>query len=278
LNTKEEDFVTTFLTTSAHSDLLFFTDRGKAYQIKMYDVPEGRRATKGKSIMNFLSLTAEENITSILAMPKDVKSGVDGLSLLLVTKQGVAKRVSAENFYDVRKSGLVAIKLSDGDQLVSATFAEKKDEAMVATTKGQSIHFKASDIREMGRSATGVRVMKLQKDDFIISAGVVSSTLSDPRILVLSEVGYGKRTKLKEYKVQNRGGSGIKTANVTAKTGKLISARIGDGNEGELVVISKKGQVIRVDLKEIPTLGRQTQGVRIMKMRAGDSIASLIVL
>ncbi len=276
LNTKEEDFVTRFLIASTHSDLLFFSDRGKAYQIKMYEVPEGKRATKGKSIMNFLSLTAGERITSVLPMPKEVKK--NGLSMLLVTKQGIAKRVSADSFYDVRRSGLTAIKLSPDDQLMSAIFIEKGNGASVVTASGQSIRFKASDIREMGRAAAGVRAILLKKGDEVIGAGAVDSSMKDPHILVVSEVGYGKRTKLKEYKVQKRGGSGIKTAHVTAKTGKIIASSIVDGNEGELVVVSKKGQVIRVDLREIPALGRQTQGVRVMKMRSGDKIASLILL
>lgn len=276
LNTKEEDFVTTFLTTSTHSDLLFFTDKGKVYQIKMYDVPEGRRATKGKSIMNFLSLTAEEQVTSVLAVPKGMKKG--DLSLIMVTKRGVAKRVAAEHFFDVRRSGLLAIKLNKDDELISANFVARGDTTAIVTAKGQSIHFKASDVREMGRAAAGVRIIRLTADDVIVGAGTVSKEVPDPHVLVLSEVGYGKRTALKEYKIQKRGGSGIKTARVTEKTGKLMASRIVAGAEGELVVISKKGQVIRVDLKEIPDLGRATQGVRIMRLRAGDSIAALIVL
>lgn len=277
LNTKEEDFVTMFLTASTHADLLFFSDKGKAYQIKMYEVPEGRRATKGKSIMNFLSLSADEHITSVLAMPKNIKKE-DKLSLLLVTKEGTAKRVAAEGFYDVRRSGLIAIKLNGKDQLISVTFAGKGSEASIVTAKGQAIHFKTSDIREMGRSAAGVRAIKLGKGDHVVGAGVIDPNIKDPYILAVSEVGYGKRTKLKEYKVQKRGGSGIKTAKVTAKTGNIMASRIVDGAEGELVVISKRGQVIRLDLKEIPALGRMTQGVRIMKLRAGDALAALIVL
>jgi DNA gyrase subunit A len=278
LNTKEEDFVTRFLTASTHADLLFFSDKGKAYQIKMYEVPEGRRATKGKSIMNFLSLTSDEHVTSVLAMPKDAKK--EGLSLLLITKDGVAKRVSAESFYDVRRSGLIAIKLSANDQLIAAMLVGKKDEVALVSCGGQSIRFKVTDIREMGRGAAGVRAMKLGKGDSVVSAGAALDSLKgeDPQILVLSEIGYGKRTRLKDYKVQKRGGSGIKTAKLTSKTGKVIASRVIYGTDGELVVVSKKGQVIRVDLKEIPALGRQTQGVRIMKLRAGDMIAALIIL
>jgi DNA gyrase subunit A len=149
---------------------------------------------------------------------------------------------------------------------------------MVVTLKGQSIHFKESDIREMGRTAMGVRAIKLGKGDDVISAEVVPNELNNASIMVISANGYGKCTDIDEYKIQNRGGSGIKTANVTAKTGNLISAKVFAEGSGEIVAISKKSQVIRVDSKEIPVLGRQTQGVRIMKLREGDSIASLICL
>lgn len=276
LNTKDEDFITSFLSATTHSDLLFFSDKGKAYQIKMYDIPEGRRATKGKSIMNFLSLGGDEKITSILAMPKAVKNMK--LSLLMVTKDGVVKKVSAESFKDVRRSGLIAIKISDGDELISAFFVEGKDSALFATSQGQSIHFKTSDVREMGRTAGGVRAVKLGKHDNLVGASVVRKDDKNPALLVLSENGYGKKTSIKEYKIQNRGGSGIKTAKVTDKTGKLIVAKIITDDDDELVAISKKGQVIRTQLDTIPSLGRQTQGVRVMKLRAGDSIASLVCL
>ena len=279
LNTKEEDFVTTFLTANTHSDILFFSDKGKAYQMKMYNIPEGRRATRGKSIMNFLSLQQGENITSVLQFPKELKK--DELSLMMVTKNGIAKRVSAESFYEVRKSGLLAITLSKNDKLISASFLEKDDQVSVATTKGKAIRFKSFDIRKMGRAAAGVRVIKLSKDDFVIGADIIKKDAFDADILTISEAGYGKRTKIKEYKTQKRGGSGIKTAKVTAKTGNLIAAKIIENdyiNDGELVAMSKKGQVIRLNLKEVPSLGRQTQGVRIMRLRDSDKIAALICL
>ncbi len=276
MDTKEEDFVTNLLIASTHSDLLFFTDKGKAYQTKMYDIPEGRRATRGKSVMNFLPLSEGEKITSILPMPKEVKKSES--SLMMVTKHGVAKKVATSSFHDVRISGIIAIKLDQGDALVSASFVHKKDTVMVVTAKGQSIHFKEADIREMGRTAMGVRGIKLAKGDEVISAETVPNELDSATLMVISENGYGKRTDIDEYKVQNRGGSGIKTAKVTPKTGKLISAKIFASDEAEVVAISKKSQVIRVDAKEINVLGRQTQGVRVMKLREGDSIASLICL
>jgi DNA gyrase subunit A len=277
LNTKEEDFVTHFLTASTHSELLFFTDKGKVYQIKMYDIPEGKRATRGKSIMNFISLGSEEKITSILPIPKDVK-GRENMSLILVTKEGVGKRVSADSFSDVRASGIIAIKLGGEDLLVSASLVNSGDTVAVISAKGQSIRFKENDVREMGRGAAGVRLMKLGKGDAVVSALVARKEVTKPLLLVVSANGYGKKTDLEEYKVQNRGGSGIKTGNITPKTGNLMAAAIVTEEEEEIVAISKKGQVIRTSIEEIPELGRQTQGVRIMKLREGDSLASVICL
>lgn len=277
LDTKEEDFVTHFLTASTHSDLLFFTDKGKAYQIKMYDIPEGKRATRGKSIMNFISLGSEEKITSVLPVPKDTKEK-ENLSLIMVTKNGAGKRVSAKSFSDVRSSGIIAIKLTPDDLLVSASLVDRGDTVVVVSTQGQSIRFKESDAREMGRSAGGVRLMKLDKNDSVIAAQVSKKDFEKPMLLVVYQNGYGKKTDLEEYKIQNRGGSGIKTGNVTGKTGNVIASAIVTPLEEEIVAISKKGQVIRTSISEIPELGRQTQGVRIMRLREGDSIASLICL
>ncbi len=277
LDTKEEDFISHLIYASAHNDLLFFTDKGKTYQIKMYDLPEGKRATKGKSIMNFLSLAEGEKVTSILPMPKNKKEA-DGLALMMVTKGGTGKKSSAKHFHDVRRSGLIAITLDSGDELMSASFVSKSDDIVIATKEGQSIRFKESDVREMGRNAAGVRVIKLGKGDEVISADIVSKDSKNPALFVMGSNGYGKKTKLSEYKTQNRGGSGILTMNVTAKTGPLMGAKVVTDDDEEIVAMSKKSQVIRVDIKEIPTLGRSTQGVRVMKLREGDSLASLICL
>ena len=275
LETKEEDFVTMLVSGSTHSNLLFFTNLGKVYQMKMYDIPEGRRATRGKSIMNFLALSGDEKVNSILALPKD--NGKIGTSLMLVTKNGTAKKMSSESFKDVRRSGLIAIRLDKDDQLISALMTEKGDEVMIATAGGQSIRFKESDIREMGRTAGGVRGIKLSKNDEVVGVDVIKNNKekSGGSFLTMSANGFGKKTELKEYKVQKRGGSGIKTAKVTPKTGKLIVAKVLSGEEVELIAMSKKGQVIRTPLKDISSLGRQTQGVTIMRLRAGDGIASL---
>jgi len=277
LNTKEEDFVARFLRTSTHSDLLFFSDKGKVYQIKMYEIPEGKRATKGKSIMNFLPLEGEEKITSVLAMPKDVKK--NELSLIMVTKDGVAKKVDAESFYNVRRSGLIAIKLSGKDELISASFVEKRDTIVLTTTEGQSIRFDEKDLRAMGRSAGGVRGIKLsKKGDKVIGVNIVKKSVKGQDLLVVSSNGFGKTTDMEEYKVQKRGGSGIKTIKLNTKVGKLISSKVISDSLDEIVAISKKGQVIRIGLSEVPNLGRQTQGVKLMKLRDGDNVASLVCL
>jgi DNA gyrase subunit A len=277
LNTKEEDFVIMSLTTSSHSDLLFFTDKGKAYQMKMYDLPEGKRATRGKSIMNFLQLTEGEKVTSILPMPKDMKE-LSGVSLMMITKEGTVKKSAAESFKDVRRNGLIAIKLDVKDELLAAMFVTGEDNVILTTQNGQSIRFNNSDVREMGRTAAGVIGMKLDKGDMIVACDKVLHGVKGQELLIMTANGYGKKTKLSEYKTQKRGGSGIKTVKVTEKTGKLIVARVVTSENEELLAVSKDSQVIRTEITSIPTLGRDTQGVRVMKLRDGDSVASFNLL
>ncbi|MEJ0053418.1 MAG: DNA gyrase subunit A [bacterium] len=279
LSTKEEDVVTHFLAASAHSDLLFFTDYGKAYQLKMYEIPEGKRATKGKSMMNFLPLAGDEKVTSVLPVPKGAER--DALSVFFVTANGIVKKVEAKSFADVRRSGIIAINLKDGDKLVAAHLAEESDSVSIVTAKGQSIRFEEGDVRAMGRTAGGVRGMSVRKGDTVVSAEVISAAAKDASLLVIMSKGYGKSTELSEYKVQGRGGSGIKTAEVTPKTGEIIGAKVllgKDVSDEEIVVVSKKGQVIRITAKEVPSLSRATQGVRIMRLYEGDSIASMVAL
>jgi DNA gyrase subunit A len=276
IKAKEEDVVTTLLNTTTHSDLLFFTDHGKAYQMKMYDIPEGRRATKGKAVVNFLQLAGDENVTSIVAMDADKKD--NSKYLLLTTKEGVVKKTSAESFRDVRRSGLIAISLKGEDKLYSARFIDDGAEVVLASRNGQAIRFQESDVREMGRTAAGVRGMKLKKDDEIVGVGINQKGMKDAKVLVLTENGFGKQTSIDEYKIQNRGGSGVKTVKVTAKTGKLIVARLVDEESEELIAVSTKGQIIRTGIDSINTLGRDTQGVKVMKLRDGDKLASATML
>ena len=229
--TKEEDVVTHFLVASTHADLLFFSDLGKAYQIKMYEIPEGKRATKGKSIMNFLPLAAEERVTSILPVPKG--AALDATSLVLVTEEGVVKRVAAKSFADVRRSGIIAINLKGSDHLISANHAAEGDSVSIVSSKGQSIRFEVEDVREMGRTAGGVRGMSVKKGDRVVSAEVIpAAAAGNAALLVIMSRGYGKHTPMSEYKIQGRGGSGIKTAEVTPKTGEIIGAKVVAGRGG----------------------------------------------
>ena len=277
LDTKEEDFVTHLLTASAHSDILFFTDKGKAYQVKMYELPEGRRTTKGKAIINFLQIEPDEKITSILPMPKDTK-GKD-LSIMMITEKGIGKQVAASEFEDVRRNGIIAMKFKEaGDRLISANFVAKGDSVIIVTQEGQSIHFMESDVGQLGRSAMGVIVMRIDKKDKIISADIIKKEWNSADLLVMSENGYGKKTDIDEFKVQGRGGSGIKASEVTEKIGKLVAAKLITEDIEEAVAMSKNSQVIRLELKEVPSLGRATQGVRIMKLRDNDKIATFVCL
>lgn len=275
LNTKDEDIVTHFLIGNSHSDVLFFSDTGKVYQTKMYDLPEGRRSTKGKSIKNFLPLTGDEKITSILTVPKDKE--LAKFSLFFTTKKGTVKRVAADAFKKVQANGLIAINLKENDQLWSVKFVEEKDQVMIITESGQSIRFEVSDIRTMGRTAGGVRGITLKGDDGVVGTGVVAADQDNLELLVVTENGYGKKTPLAEYKVQGRGGSGIKTLNVTDKTGSIIGARV-VSEQTEIIAMSQKSQVIRTSLESVSTLGRATQGVRLMKLREKDSVASFTLM
>jgi DNA gyrase subunit A len=276
MNTKEEDAVTHLLIANTHSDLLFFTDQGKVYSIKMYEIPEAKRATRGKSVNNFIQLEGEERVTSILSVPKDTKAQ-EALSLILVTKQGTIKKAALSSFHNVRRNGLIAINLKEGDQLLDARIVSIGDYVVLATKNAQSIRFKESDAREMGRTAAGVKAMSLKKGDELIGMGIMKKD-AEASLLVIMEHGYGKKTSLEEYKIQNRGGSGIKTANLSSKTGVLVGACVVTEEDSEIIAISQKSQVIRVSLDDVSLLGRATQGVRIMKLRDDDNVASIALL
>ena len=277
ISTKEEDFVSTFTVANTHDDLLLFTDKGKVFKIKVYEIPEGKRASKGKPIINFISLNPEEKVTSVLVLPLKLKEKED-VSLILTTKNGMIKKVSITHFEDVRRSGILALRLRKNDELKWAHLAARGDHLILITAQGQSIRFKESDVRIMGRTAAGVKAMRLKKGDELIGVDVISSKDKDLSLLTMSVSGYGKKTNLKSYRLQKRAGSGIKTSKITGKTGFLASAAIIRTEFQEMIVISSKGQAIRLFISEIPDLGRQTQGVKIMTVAPGDSIASTTCL
>lgn len=277
MNTKDDDVVSEFITTSTHADILFFSSKGKVYITKMYDIPEGRRATKGKFIANFLPLEGEERITSVLALTRDMKDDVD--SLMMVTKEGTIKKTEASAFAGIRANGLIAIGLKGDDELMDARFVSEKDQIMLTTRKGQAIRFEEADIRAMGRTAAGVRGVKLGKEgDYVVSMSIITPDIQDDEVFILSTKGFGKKTKLSEYKVQNRGGSGIKTIKISEKTGDVVSASVVTPEHTEMIAMSEQSQVIRLSLDEVPTLGRDTQGVTIMKFKKGkeDSVAKFV--
>ncbi|MFC1632955.1 DNA gyrase subunit A [Patescibacteria group bacterium] len=279
-NIKEEDVIEHLFTTSTLSDILFFTNTGKVFQAKAYELPQASRTAKGQAIVNFLQLSQGESIEAVIPLPyvKDKKKAPEGY-VVMATEKGMIKKTALTEFENMRKSGLIAIKLKAGDALAWVQTSTGKDNIMVATKKGQSIHFAEKDVRAMGRTAAGVRGIRLKTDDEVVGMAVVSDPdkIKDYEILIISENGYGKRTKLSAYKVQNRGGSGIKTSKVTAKTGDLKAMRVirKEDLEFDLVVISEKGIVIRLPLKSISELGRDTQGVSVMKLKSGDGVASV---
>ena len=280
LTTKEEDSVEMFFSTNTHADLLFFTTRGRVFKLKGYDVPVGSRTAKGSSLVNFLQISGEEKVNSVLSMDKLDKEKF----LVMVTRKGLIKKTDISDFANVRRSGLIAIKLNNGDALEWVKSSVGEDNIILTSKNGQAIHFKESQIRSMGRAAAGVRSMRLKEEDEIVGMDIINpKQLKNTSLLVIMEKGYGKKTPLKEYKVQSRGGSGIKTANTTEKTGKIAgSIAIGpilEKEKTDLLAISGKGQTIRVPLKSIPTLGRATQGVRIMSLKEiRDHVSSLTLV
>jgi len=279
LTTKEEDVVEHLRTTNTHDSLLFFTTRGRVFQLHAYEIPEASRTAKGQALVNFLQLAPHEKVAAILSMEDMSKYEY----LVMVTKKGVIKKTKISDFKNVRRSGLIALKIRPEDMLEWVRPSGGKDDIVLVTQLGQAIRFKESGVRAMGRTAAGVRGIKIKSEDDVIGMGVVSPLLVKKKVmelLVVSENGLGKRTKISEYKVQGRGGSGIKTMNVTDKTGRIMSARVVNNTEpNDLLIISKNGQVVRISMKTVSTLGRATQGVRIMRFKkSGDIVAGITVL
>ena len=278
--TKEEDVISQFFMANTHDSLLFFTNSGKVFQTKGYEVPESSRQSKGKAIVNFLQISPNELITAVVPIPKDQK----GMYLFMATANGVIKKVDADSFSQVRINGMIAIKLKAGDELGWVSSTSGNDQIMLVTSGGNAIRFKEKDVRPMGRGASGVIGIRMSaksgdKNEKVVGADVVPSGVEKGlKILVVTGNGYGKRTDLKFYKIQGRGGRGIMTAKITPKTGKLVSAHITSEENKELIAVSKKGQVIRTSIDSISVLGRATQGVRIMRVESGDGLASVVVV
>ncbi|MCX6798029.1 MAG: DNA gyrase subunit A [Candidatus Falkowbacteria bacterium] len=278
LSTKEEDSVLFMFTTFTHNDILFFTTKGRVFQLKAYEIPQASRIAKGTPIVNFLQLTGSEQVTSILPLDKLSASQY----LFFATEKGLVKKVELSAFANVRRNGLIAIKIKDDDKLIWAKPTSGSDHIQLITSHGQAIRFKESDVRDMGRGAAGVHGIRIKKNDRVIGMGVAKTDkekIKKYQILTIMAHGFGKRTPLDLYKVQGRGGSGIKTSKVTDKTGELTNAFLINAEtmaDKDLIIISEKGQVIRLPLKSINVLGRDTQGVRIMRFKEEkDRVASV---
>jgi len=279
MKTMGEDIVEHFLTAMTHDSLLFFTDSGKVFRVTAYEIPEGARVAKGRGLLNFLEISPQDKVLSLHPVGKeDAEQGVK--FLVMVTKNGIIKKVPLADFENVRKSGLIAVSLKKGDELRSVRKTTGSDEIFLITKKGRAICFKEKTVRKMGRTASGIRGIRLQKGDEVVAMDVTSEKCVPGKcfLLVVSENGFGKKTDLREYKLQGRGGSGILTARILPKTGNLVSAMILTGEEEDLIVISRKGHVIRTKVASISKLNRATQGVRIMKLEPGDKIASAICI
>ena len=274
--TKEGDEIDKVVSAMTHDNLLFFTNSGKVFQTKAYEIPASSRTAKGQAVVNFLQIGPEEKITAVVAFGKDSRAKY----LFMTTKLGTVKKTAVKDFSKVRRSGLVAITLQKGDQLRWIEPTTGKDEIVITTAGGQAIRFKESDVRAMGRSAAGVRGINLKKGDEAVGMDAISRNQKGNQLLVLTENGFGKRTDLKAYKIQKRGGSGVKTVKITTRTGRLVSAHIvnADNLEADLITTSTKGQIIRVPLKSVSVLGRATQGVRVMRLNKSDKIAATAVL
>lgn len=278
LTTKEEDSVLFMFTTFTHNDILFFTTKGRAFQLKAYEIPQASRVAKGTPIVNFLQLTSGEQITSILPLDKLSTSKY----LFFATEKGLVKKVELSSFANVRRSGLIAIKIKDDDKLIWAKPTSGSDHIQLVTSQGQAIRFKEADVRDMGRGAAGVHGIRMRKDDRVIGMGVAKTDkdkIKKYEILTIMAHGFGKRTAFELYKIQGRGGSGIKTVKVTEKTGELTNAFLINAEtmaDRDIIIISEMGQVIRLPFKSISVLGRDTQGVRIMRFKEDkDRVASV---
>lgn len=269
LTTRENDFVTDLIMTSTHEYLVFFTNLGKAYRCKAYEIPEATRTAKGTPAVNFLSLLQRERITAM--MP--IGAASDNKYLIAVTKHGTIKKTPLSEFDTNRRSGLVAIKLKDGDELVGIKETTGQDNVIIVTKQGKCITFSENDVRPMGRAAGGVRAIKLEGDDEVVS---MSLAHADEELLVVTQNGYGKRTSVHEYKIQARGGKGLLTYDKTKfkKTGELIGAMIVDDDD-EVMLINSNGVIIRIKASDVSRLGRATQGVRIMNVDEGTKIISM---
>ena len=270
IHVKEEDFVEDLFIASTHDYILFFTDAGKVHWMKVHELPQAGRLTRGKAIVNLLNLSPQEKVNTILPLKEFAK----GKFITFMTKRGIIKKTALEVYSNPRVGGIIAIHLDEGDELISTKLTDGEKHLFIGTKMGKAIHFPETQIREIGRTARGIRGIKISKEDEVVGMEVVSP---HTQILTVTANGYGKRTQASEYRVQNRGGSGIFTVKRTQKTGDVVSIKT-VADEDELMLIADQGKIIRLRATDIPTQGRTTQGVRLITLEEGERVVAVAKL
>lgn len=272
--TKEDDEIKIIRYAHNHDELLYFTNQGRVFKLPVYEIPAASRQAKGQAIVNLLQMQKDEVVTAILKTGE----GFAGKYLMMATTGGTIKKTPVEQFVNVRKTGLIAIRLRDDDSLEWVKEVSEGDEVLIVTREGKCIRFNQQDARDMGRASIGVRGIKVKKDDIVVEMDIVKDPTKADLLVVMAN-GLGKMTKVVNYRFQSRGGSGVKTANITEKTGKIIGAKvINEEQDCDLIMISKSGQTIRLSQKQIPTQGRTTQGVYLMRLKPSDHVASISMI
>lgn len=267
LSTREEDFVKNMFVTSTHHFILFFTNKGRVYRLKAYEIPESGRQAKGTAIVNLLQLDGDEKVTTVIP----IQEYLEGMYLMMATKNGLVKKTDLMEYNNIRKGGLAAVTLRENDELIDVKLTDGNQDIMLSTVNGMAIRFNETDARPIGRVSQGVKGIELEEDDYVIGMEVC---VPDATLLVVTENGFGKRTELEEYKVQTRGGKGILTYRITEKTGKAIGMQL-VAEQDDIILISSDGTIIRMNVSEISILGRATQGVTLMRMSDGIKVVSL---
>ena len=265
----EDDVIEFILTMSSHDYLMFFTNKGKVYRIKGYQVPNASRTAKGLPIVNLLSMEKDEKVRALISIEREC----DSAYLLFVTKYGTVKRVALDEFASIRQNGKIAITLRDGDELVAVKETNGSDEIIIAGSNGKAVRFNENDIRPMGRTASGVRGFNTDGSEVVGAA----TTKEGEYILVVSQNGYGKRSAIEDYRLTSRGTKGVKTINLTEKTGDLVSVRAVHGEE-DAMIVTDEGIIIRISLKNVGVYGRNTQGVKLINVSDGQSVAKVAII
>jgi DNA gyrase subunit A len=279
ITTKNEDVVSQLFVVQTHDNLLFFTDKGRVFALKVYDLPESARVAKGVAVVNLIDLQQDEKVLSVLPVKKQTeKDGPKPLFVLMATKHGVVKKTALLSYESIRRSGIIAIKLTAGDHLSWARLTKGEDLVYMISRRGMSIKFKETDVRAMARDTMGVRGIKLKAGDELIGMDVIDKNDEKAELLVITERGIGKKTLVGAWPTQLRGGVGVKAANLTDKTGNIVTAQILTKDDEGLILTSQRGQVMRTTIRSVPRLTRDTQGVIIMRLSKEDKVAAATIV